>query len=127
MKIKTTSYLTIATILIFANFLTRTPLHPEDIVGDPVKIRHLATDSKSIMYSAPYSEAEYELLKSMSMSDRGRFAESRIWKITLRMEILEWIENQGRVGYEKLLQFLPERALYIPEILDIEQRETTIR
>lgn len=121
MKIKTTCYLTITTILIFANVLTRTPLYPEDITSQPVIIRQLATDPNAIMYSAPYSESEYERSRTMSMSDRSTFNESRQWMNNLRMDILERIENRGRAGYDKLAQSLPDRARQTLAILGIEQ------
>lgn len=120
MKIKTTSYLTIATILIIANLVIRTPLYPEDITSDPVKISQLATDTNSIMYESAFTEAEYEHLKTMSMRDRGALLKTRTWKNDLRIDIIEWIEDRGRAGYDKLAQSLPDRARQTLVTLGIE-------
>ena len=116
MKIKTTAYLTLTTILLLANFVVRTPIYPADITLNPIANSQLSHDSNILMRSSAWSEEEYQRLKGLSQEELNGALSERRWKSDLQLDILTSIENRGKNTYRKLFEKLPNRVqFYLPE------------
>lgn len=116
MKIKTTAYLTLTTILLLGKFVVRTPIYPADITLNPNYEAQLDHDSTILMEISAWPEEEYQRLKSLSPEELNSTLKDCRWKSDLQLDILTAIESKGKNIYRKLFEKLPSQVqAYVPE------------